>query len=227
MQNTSIPLQDIEIVLSFINRYKRRVSWILDLGFRFDRIANFGCSTGIETLALLWLLSAKEAVGVDKNKSRIQQAYEFIEEIKSIRRTLSYGTHRISEIYRTKYFKEYIEGPLPSFEIADITEKTSLPDNYFDLVYCESVLYHIACDDNQIAEDNVFSAIQEIERVMKFGGLMVAIEHVTCSPDNDRPVQLDQFFCRASLIKLRTKDGNFSPEGKNVYLYSKPEKEQK
>ena len=100
-------------------------------------------------------------------------------------------------------------------------KNTNLLSNHFDLAYCRYVLYHIYCDENERANENTRSAIREMARVVKTGGLIVAIEPDTCSLDDNTPVILDAFFKQADLGPVEVDTCVVLPEG--TYLYSKAE----
>ena len=118
---------------------------------------------------------------------------------------------------------QYESYPLPSYVAADITKETAFPSNYFKLIYCERVLYHIACDESESETDNMLLAMQEIARITKPGGLVVAIEPKTCSPENNTFVNLHHDFSRAGLLKVENLEIPMSFANKEIYLYSKPE----
>ena len=115
----------------------------------------------------------------------------------------------------------YRKRPRPVFTQADFTQQTDLPDSYFDLAYCERVLYHIACEDTKPMMNHTRAAVQEMARVIVPGGLVVAIEPCTCSPDDDTPLRLTRFFSQLGLVELEVKN-RFSPESKSVYAFVKP-----
>lgn len=228
MQHLQSHIESVSLTISSVERHRWKTDWLLNLSLDFTSVVNFGCSIGYETLSLLWLLDAQEAVGVDKEQSSIDQARSmvrsFLEDIEAIRRTLYYATE-IPEGLRSQVdtlLDECGKRVPPSFVVADMTNRTDLPTDHFDLAYCERVLYHIACGDAKSVMSDVLFAVEEMARVTKPGGLIVAIEPNTCSPDNHTPVRLHEAFCRAGLVSVEIDEGLFSVEGKTVYSYSKP-----
>jgi SAM-dependent methyltransferase len=69
-------------------------------------------------------------------------------------------------------------GAKPTFEFGDITQRTSLPDASFDLVYSVSVLEHIS---------DVSKAFREMRRLLRPGGLMVHCWNPYFSPNGGHP----------------------------------------
>jgi SAM-dependent methyltransferase len=152
-----------------------------------EKVANFGCNIGGETLALMWLLQANEATGLDIEADNISQAQDTLqnlqEDVVQARRNVKYPwvsqedrdwwsgaphffTHRILE---QDFSLEY--------HIRDITKPTGLPDNHYDLAFCDFVLYHIWYDETrEYAEQDTQFAISEMARVIKPGGLVAARE---------------------------------------------------
>ena len=60
---------------------KQRLEWLVRLGVRAASVANFGCATGGETLALMWALGASQATGVDEDEGAIRQAHATLRSI--------------------------------------------------------------------------------------------------------------------------------------------------
>lgn len=50
---------------------KTDIQWLVMSGAPGERIANFGCGNGFETLALVCALGANEAIGIDKDGEKI------------------------------------------------------------------------------------------------------------------------------------------------------------
>jgi len=88
---------------------------------------------------------------------------------------------------------------------------------------CQVDAIQIIRRDNPRAMIETLSAIHEMARVVKPGGLVVAIEPKVCSPTNDTPVLLDPMFRDAGLTKSQNGQRMFSAENKTLYLYFKPE----
>jgi SAM-dependent methyltransferase len=227
MQNLRSNIQSLTLTMGLVQGYKEQILWLLDLNENYDSIANFGCNIGYETLALMWLLNAREATGVDKDGDSIRQAQSLLSniqmDIQSIQMALHYNPNIPSQ-FRSE-LQSYVENlghlPFPTFVEGDMTEMTSLPSNHFDLAYCERVLYHIACNRSGRVGDNVLSAVEEMARVVKPGGFVAAIEPNICSPDDNRAVELQSFFERVGLSSLQMKNPTFLLEEKTVYAYLK------
>lgn len=132
-----------------------KFEWLRSLG-HINSIANFGCWTGKEPFALLWALDATEIFVVEKNEEYLNTLHEQLE-----------------------IFQNSSQGQLLGRKIqvilADMTlEISELPTNYFDLAYCDEVLYQIY--NQKDGEEAVRRAVNEMIKVVRPGGYIVAIE---------------------------------------------------
>jgi ubiquinone/menaquinone biosynthesis C-methylase UbiE len=122
-----------------------------------------------------------------------------------------------------QYIFEVTNRPLPSFVAEDVTNTTSLKDNHFDLVYCERFLYHFACSTEDKSSEEIKIVIQEMRRLIKPGGIIVAIEPNFCSPNDQRLVDLANVFNQAGLDKFDTSQISPSIDNRTFYTYTKRE----
>lgn len=205
-------LETLQGILCDLEPHRCKIDWLSNLDRDFGAVVNFGCSGGDETLALVWFLDATEAVGVDKNRYAIDLAST---KITIIRQQLDSIESYVDPILKesanlrvqvTDLLAECARLSMTAFVVADMTQRTTLPAEHFDLAFCEKVLYHIACDEVKPAMHSSLSAVQEMARVTRPGGLVIAIEPTTCSHDDDTPVQLDPLFLQAGLIRLDTEE---------------------
>ncbi len=138
----------INIVQIVDSRYRRKIDWLLQLHPSFDAIVNFGCHIGSETIALALLLNAKEVIGLDKEPDSIMQANDQVktiwEDIESVRRDLYYesGQDKGDRGALQSLLQSFAGKVAPTFVEADVLVVAKLLENHFDLVYCESFLYH-------------------------------------------------------------------------------------
>ena len=207
---------------------------LLELG-EYESIADFGCGDGWETIALVMKLNASVAIGIDKEQTLIDTARIMVDEIcrqleanrqlvSPIRAILANPAHfsHLSVDVRSKaisLINKYEKLSLPSYQRGDITngeKDTGLPPNHFALVFCKDVLYHIYCAENSPTVPIIRAAIQEVARVAKPGGLVAIDEPYTCSPNDDRQVELKSYFLQAGLHPIRENDPSF--EGIELYL---------
>lgn len=226
MYNLEAHFQSLMITLQSVEGHRTKIEWLLNFKERYESVAHFGCNIGYETLALMWFLKARETIGIDKDSDSINQAeslrINLQEDIQNIQRTLYY-IRDLPDIY--KQFQEHISKAnlaFPTFITGDMTKTTDLSSNYFDLAYCERVLYHIICDKSNRARANVLRAIKEMVRVIKPGGLIVAIEPNRCTPDDKTTVKLKPIFEKVDLIPIEINNPTLLAEYKTLYLYSKP-----
>lgn len=191
--------------------------WLVALNPPGKRIADFGCRTGGETLALMRVLGATEAVGIDKDGRALSQARQALDNLKQQAwdgLCEAYYTDRLPEWQKeiSDFVKGLIMDRLPDrlrqgveethvrFVEADITKPIGeLQSGYFDLAYCKKVLYHVWCDQGQT---DVESAVHEMARVVRPGGWVVAVEPLSSSPNNGVTLDFGQFFERAGLIRI-------------------------
>lgn len=214
----------------------RDLQWITKRDIQTAKVANFGCSLGSETLALMLALGASEAVGIDKDEDSIHQAQHTLiniqDEIKRVRQRIRYYPTNISEDdkawWRTVpiFFKEkLIQSAHITFLVADITEPIELPSDYYDVSYCDYVLHHIWYDLRENAEGDTAFAVKEMARVTRPGGTVAARELVQYPGRQKLDFKL--LFEKAGLEFLWSKETEFDDlerEGKGIkckYLYKK------
>ena len=132
---------------------KESLEWLEQFSADVEKIANFGCWTGSEPFGLLWTLDATEVVVVEKEeKDHLDKAREYYKRLQ-------------------EQVPQRLEGRSVTFLLADMTlEIPELQSEYFDLAYCDRVLYNMKTDDSLKA------AINQMVRCVKPGGLVIAIE---------------------------------------------------
>lgn len=134
---------------------KAQYSWLANLQKPHDNIVNFGCSSGCEPFALLWILQAKKITVVEIDNiflGELDQQKEILENTYP----LSLKGRSITSLNR------------------DMTLAIpELPDNHFDLAYCEDVLYAIELN---LGIHAVEKAIGQMVRVVKQNGWVIAVE---------------------------------------------------
>ena len=127
-------------------------SWLGNLPSRIERIANFGCYSCVEPFKLIWTLDAKEVMVVDIEERNIEELHNKEDIIKQ----------RIPESLQERKIKCVcgdMTTPLPE-----------LLDQYYDLAYCEDVLYTLQ------NIDALERGISQMIRVVKPNGFILAVE---------------------------------------------------
>jgi SAM-dependent methyltransferase len=197
------------------------IQWLVTSGAPGERIADFGCGNTFETLALVCALGANEAIGIDKDGGEIRKARDHLEMVKDNVKAifaLAYQRPDAQSWWKSKVptplkglisstiLDFHIPGPLREglnktsvdFIEADIAQTiTELGSDCFNLACCRRVLYQIW--DKQ-GEDDVKSAVNQMARVVKNGGWVVAVEP-TVSRDG-RPYDFRRFFKQAKLTQV-------------------------
>lgn len=129
------------------------LEWLRHLSDAMDKLITFGCGSS-EPFALLWILEASEIKIVEKDASRLTRPMEELEILK--------------KQHPTTYKQDTVD-----FIIADMSAPLpQIPSGYFDLAFCESVLYYMK-EDVEVLQ----RAVNQMARVIKPGGWVVAIEH--------------------------------------------------
>ena len=169
--------------------------WLLQLSSSVESIANFGCYSS-EPFVLMWTLDATEVKVIEKEEKNLSN--------------LDTGPKEQLE-YLNRNLPSALEGRSIEFITKDMSERVDeLLSNHFDLAFCERVLYFSLPDWQKVQ-----NAINEMARVVKPGGLVIAVE-----PKKDETGNLIDFhplFARAGLIEEYLEG---SP-GK-AYCYKKP-----
>ena len=126
--------------------------WLSHLPSRVERIANFGCYSCVEPFKLIWTLNAKEIMVVEIEQNHIEE----------LRRTENDVKQQIPESMKDRTIKCFC---------GDMTAHIpELPDQYYDLAYCEDVLYTLT------NIDALERGISQMIRVVKPNGFIVAVE---------------------------------------------------
>lgn len=173
-----------------INWQQSSVEWLLQQDVTVTKVAHFGCSTGVQTIALAMVLGAREVIGIDLNEERINQAQNDWKRLQAtlrdIEQRFKYFPHKICEEdkiwWDTKvpefFKKELLNGKLSvEFLVQDITKPTSIRSSYYELAFCDFVLHHIWLDKaRENARDDTLFAVQEMVKSVKPRGLIAAYE---------------------------------------------------
>jgi SAM-dependent methyltransferase len=185
--------------LQSIDYQRGKLNWLIPLRSSVESIADFGCwgSSG-EPFALLWTLCASEIKVIELKQ-------DYVDECKA----------EWSRLH--KKLPHAFEGRSVEFITADMTEKViQLEDDHFDLAFCERVLYQVAGSGLQ----EVQCAINEMTRVVKPGGLVVADESEPIRDRQGNPIRrerISEMFEKANLRWERCPPG--APN--SAYCYRK------
>ena len=188
----------------------REWSWLAQLGSDVDFLATFGCMSS-EPFFLMWLLDAAMVRTVEKDPKYISEREE-------------------EEEHLRKNASTAFEGRDIKFILADMTElnEETLPSGRFDLAFCKAVLYQIFLADlegvqgevgtQQIKEalQVVLKAICQMARVVKPGGLVIAIESIAVNA-GEEPTPIGPLF---EIAGLRPEPIQGAPQ--DAYCYRKP-----
>lgn len=134
---------------------RRHHLWLENLPSRVERIVNFGCWYGEEPFALMWTLDATEVIVVEIDEGNIGELREQID-IVNIR------------------YPESLQNRIVNYVCRDMTNSIpELLDQYFDLAYCEDVLYSLPLQGGSQALER---GILQMIRVVKPNGYIIAVE---------------------------------------------------
>jgi SAM-dependent methyltransferase len=148
------PLDQNQSCIEVLSDQRTDLEWLAQLRESVESIADFGCRASPEAFALLWRLCATEIVVIEKEKKHLARPVALRKEFERSTRS------------------HCLEGRTMEFIAADMLAPP-LRSNHFDLAYCEEVLYFIA-DDSGL--QRIQDAINEMARVIKPGGWVIAIE---------------------------------------------------
>ena len=214
------------------------VEWLVAVSPEVRSVANFGCGTGNETLALMQVFDALEGIGIDNDSGRIEQAVSVLHHLKraavniAIQTTYKEECREWWESEIPSFIKRLVSSEIPcalgqqvretsvSFIAADMTRPLDcVPSSHFGLAYCRKVLYHIWCDQG---EDEVQCAVKEMARVVVPGGHVVAEEPVSRSPTSSKRLDFRHFFEDAGLMRSTPQWGKIDRQGILCrYVYAK------
>lgn len=194
--------RELESIIIAPMKSKASAKWIQQLKTLniCGKVAHFGCASGSETLALVWVLDACEAYGIDRDISQAARMLKGLREwITESRHALSYASpenylwwkNTVPSFLKEERFPTFIREP----DIAHPVRPFQLPCGYFDLACCSNLLCQIL--ENQ-GEGDVKSAIEEMKRVVKLEGWIVADE-----PDNSTPARFSSILERAKLEQFK------------------------
>lgn len=194
-------------------KYQWLIEYLTKLDVQVERVANFGCGEGRETLALMCLLNASEAAGVDEDAQSIRNAQGTLETIQNI--ILAKGVPNNAPGFLQRASIEEVV----KFYPGDITEATQLLSNYYDIAFCDYVLYHIWLD--QGGESSVQEAIEEMARVVKLGGLVAAREPTRRTDEQTFSINFRPLFARAGLKPVHVAEIALECGQETKHIYSK------
>jgi SAM-dependent methyltransferase len=130
------------------------LEWLFQLAGSVQTLVDFGCWSS-EPIALLWGLDATKATVVDRNEQHVALCRQ---ELAGLRKKVPFA----------------FEGRSVEFIVGDMTQHIDrLPTAWFDLAFCEDVLYHVV---DQARTQGLREAIGQMSRVVKGGGYVIAVE---------------------------------------------------
>jgi SAM-dependent methyltransferase len=223
----SLTIHNLVSTVQNVDDYKYNIDWLLQLRPSFDSIINFGCNIGYETIALAWILNSKEVIGLDKNADCIRQATDKVktirEDIENVRRYLQYelGWDEEFRVAVQNLLQSFAGKVAPQFVEDDAILATKIPENHFDLVYCERFLYHFACEDKHELQKHTKNVIESMTRAARLGGFIVCIEPKVCSFEDNRIVNLVSAFEQNNLEKVDVSHISPQIDYEAVYVYQK------
>ena len=207
-----------EYFQTYILLPREQYQWLMrplaELEIQAQRIANFGCGDGRETLTLACMLRACEAAGVDKDEQNIRNAQSTLKTIQNI--IWVKGSPNDAPIFlRQPCLEEVVR-----FYPVDIANKsTDLPSNYYDFAFCDFVLYHIWLD--QGGENKTQTAIREMVRVVRSGGVVAAREPTRRTGKPAFEMDFEPLFERNGLKPIHVEPTLFECGQNTEYLYLK------
>jgi len=203
---------------------KEHLEWLTPLTTCVDRLVTFGCWSS-EPFALMWTLDGVEVIVVELSEGNLAKARA---ESDTLERLSLVGTHPAFGC---------MDGRSVQFIVGDMTQTPAAPSGRFDLAYCEDVLYQIYLESAALT--GVQAAVNEMARVVKPGGWIIAVEPMIgaegkavrndfvsqrmgrpithCGPAG-QPIDISRLFEDAGLARA-TLDG--APKG--AYCYKKPD----
>lgn len=217
-------MSDVPMELNWLTRLAQEFHqpwpWLMELRPSVNNFVSFGCMSD-EPFFLIWVLDAVGAVIVEQNIDHIEKRNEKLKELR-------------------QEIPEAFAGRTITFIQADMTELTEmkLPSNNFDLAFCKRVLYQIFLDGLPSVQDPIWRvdienlessdiekslqklqyAINQMARVIKPGGLVVALERISLEPGGEE-VDISVLFEKAGLSQEPLM---LIPEHENYYSYRKP-----
>ena len=228
------------ILLSEVGAKARDLEWLVRVDKAVESVADFGCATGMETLALVHAFGAREAVGIDIDGDGILQATQTLDGLKSAAvRIANRAAYTKDEEYHQwwrelvpDFLKGLVLDRIPKglahgvreatvrFIQADMTSGPCVSPDHFDLVYCDYVLYHVFCAQG---ERELQCAVSEMARAVAPGGCVVAVEPLSCSPECAEPLDFAGLFECAGLESCQTQREPIHHERRaRTYRYGKP-----
>ena len=198
----------------WIRELRREIpTFLTDYCSSIETIVEIGCWGSDEPFALLWTLDASEVLVIEKEESHLMVSMENIP-------------------YFVARFPGCLDGRQVKPVIGDIGDYIpDLHSGYFDLAYCENVLYNFLFDS--LNYEGLRFAIGQMARAIKPGGLLVAIEPKLGAKFEDAPdplglgfmvqtrvsdpIDFSELFIEKSLTKVQLQEMPFW-----VYCYRKP-----
>lgn len=222
-------LNFIKTQVGAVSGKKSRLQWLLNLRVDANRIVNFGCNIGTETLSLMYFFGAEEALGIDKDELSIHQAQSTFknlrEDVVRIHRMFEYYPGLISEEEKIwwenvpTFFKQaMVRNTFKlDYHIHDFTMQSDISSDSFDLAFCDFVLHHIWYEENDISNPiNTRAAVQEMARVLTPGGALAAFELV----QYDKKPRLDfkSLFLQVGLELIHVHEQEMSSPTRGDYI---------
>ena len=193
--------------------YRWLIESLASLKLKVERIADFGCGNGLETLLLMCVLNACEGVGIDKCEDNIRNAQDDIETIQNI--ILAKGV----EYDAPAFLKSGVESSV-RYYVRDITEPTLLTSDYYDIAFCNRVLYHIFLGDGE-NKSKAQSVVDELRRIVKPGGVVAMCEPTLRTRMGSFCADFKPFFEKANLTPVHIKVRELEYGTDTEYIYVK------
>jgi len=176
----------IEGHMKVIRKYQEDIENLITYWTPGGKILNVGCSTGYETIALMWFLRANCVIGLDKNLSKVHtHALELKENLWVYDFKLpSNGLVEDKKWWENEVPRFLREGHFPIFLEEDISQfYNNFPQfkTLFDLVYWSKVMGQVHEFQKRPA---VISAIEGIYYMTKFDAWVI-VEHEHVGNDLD------------------------------------------
>jgi len=165
----------------------KQLGWLEPYINDVPKVVDFGCSIGLQTIALAWIFNSSEVMGLDIKRNSIWQAQKDLFSLREELTDMVRDSNTEYELPSDKdwwsdvddFFKRHLISKecVINFQVQDVTLPTSLHKNFYDLAFTDHVLHHIwfAEGGPRVSCKTKF-AVWEMVRVVKPGGYVAAYE---------------------------------------------------